>query len=514
MTDLALGRLEYNARMRFPNTQIEQPGVLQIDIESDLRGFGLQLPAPLGKKPSEVLPTAMRIEFPEADRIDSNGTLGENFKWDAQFLKAAGKWDFDRGVLAVGGDYPEVSEGRGLHIIGQTPEMRVHEWLALARREGQESSVSERVRTIDLAVDNLFVIGQHFTNHRVRLNRGGSDWTIDISGEQAQGTVTVPYQFNGTRPLVLDMERLLLPGSDEETAAAEIAVDPRTLPQISIKAQDFALGDRRFGQLSIDLQRTANGLEADNLVAGDDSFSVTGSVGWIVDIYEKSGQRTYLNASLKSTDIAATSRSLNYQPGILGDDLDLGVDVSWAGGPRQDFMETLNGNVRARLGEGQLEDVDPGAGRVFGLMSVVALPRRLSLDFRDVFDSGFSFDEITANFRLVDGDAFTCDLTLSSPAADVGIVGRVGLVDRDYVQTALVSANVGNTLPVAGYVVAGPQVAAALLIFSQIFKKPLQEMGQAYYAIDGSWDAPVIDVANAARFASNSSLAGCIDTTE
>jgi uncharacterized protein YhdP len=115
---------------------------------------------------------------------------------------------------------------------------------------------------------------------------------------------------------------------------------------------------------------------------------------------------------------------------------------------------------------------------------------------------------------VVDGEAFTCDLTLTSPAADVGIVGRAGLLDRDYSQTAIVSANFGNTLPIAGYVVAGPQVAAALLIFSQIFKNPLQEMSQVYYAIDGSWDDPAIDVADARHFADASRLAGCISTTE
>jgi uncharacterized protein YhdP len=147
-------------------------------------------------------------------------------------------------------------------------------------------------------------------------------------------------------------------------------------------------------------------------------------------------------------------------------------------------------------------------------MSVVALPRRLSLDFKDVFDTGFSFDEITGNFRLVNGEAFTCDLTLTSPAADVGIVGRAGLAARDYSQTAIVSANFGNTLPVAGLVIAGPQVAAALLIFSQIFKKPLQEMSQVYYAIEGSWDDPAIELADAAHFAGSSSLAGCIEAGE
>jgi uncharacterized protein YhdP len=147
---------------------------------------------------------------------------------------------------------------------------------------------------------------------------------------------------------------------------------------------------------------------------------------------------------------------------------------------------------------------------MFGLMSVVALPRRLSLDFRDVLDKGFLFDEITGTFHVTDGDAFTCDLSLKGPAADIGIVGRAGLVHQDYDQAALVSANVGNTLPVVGAVVAGPQVAAALLIFSQIFKKPLQEMGQVYYAIKGSWDHPDVDSANARRFAEASTAASCV----
>ena len=80
-------------------------------------------------------------------------------------------------------------------------------------------------------------------------------------------------------------------------------------------------------------------------------------------------------------------------------------------------------------------------------------------------------------------------------------MGRASLVERDYDQTVIVSGNLGNTLPVVGAVVAGPQVAAALLIFSQIFKKPLQEMGQIYYGIEGSWDEPSIDPADSERFA-------------
>jgi len=178
------------------------------------------------------------------------------------------------------------------------------------------------------------------------------------------------------------------------------------------------------------------------------------------------------------------------------------------------MLEWLDGEVTLRIGEGQLEEVKPGAGRVFGLLSVAALPRRLSLDFRDVFGKGFGFDKIQGTFTLVDGDTYTCDLSLESPAADIGVVGRAGLVARDYEQTAVVSASFGNALPVAGALVAGPQVAAALLIFSQIFKKPLQEVSQVYYGVGGSWDEPIIESATPEIFALSGTMAGCIEDDE
>ena len=103
---------------------------------------------------------------------------------------------------------------------------------------------------------------------------------------------------------------------------------------------------------------------------------------------------------------------------------------------------------------------------------------------------------------------------MTGPAADVGIIGRAGLVSQDYSQAAVVGANVGSALPIAGFVIAGPQVAAALLIFSQIFKKSLQEVAQVSYSIEGPWENPLIESADSAYFARISSLAGCDDAAQ
>ena len=509
------GATPYSLSLRFPRAGSAQPAPVEIAIATDLSGMAVHTPPPLGKTAATPRSLSATIRFPVRDRIESAGNLADNVRWSLAFENGAGGWDFDRGVVALGGAAPGEPESRGLHIEGRTPEVDVDEWLDLTRGDGEAPGFGERIRSIDLVVDRLRVVGQHLGRHHFVVNRSALDWAVQLEGEQAVGTISIPYELDGERPILLEMETLVLPGAEEgaDTKAQPFA-DPRGLPRITVSAGQFSLGNRHLGSLQADFARTALGLEARSFIAESASFDIGGSAGWIVDESDPTGQRSYLEAQLTSSDVERTLEQLDYQPGIESEAMDIDFDVSWSGGPREDFLASLDGNVRVHFGTGQLDDVEPGAGRVFGLMSVVALPRRLSLDFRDVFERGFVFDEITGNFRLDDGVAHTCDLSLKGPAADVGIVGETSLVAKDYRQAAVVSANVGNTLPVVGAVVAGPQVAAALLIFSQIFKKPLQEMGQIYYAIDGSWSDPVIDTSNPQRFAEVSTRAGCIGASE
>ncbi|MEX2124309.1 MAG: YhdP family protein [Woeseia sp.] len=513
LSDLLDGSTRYHATVSFPRAGLEVPQPLTISVQSGLDGMAVNMPPPIGKTPDSERPVSFAIELPGEGRIETTGNLADEVRWTLDFARNDKGWDFDRGVLAAGGAEPGEPEIRGLHIEGRTPILDLDDWLALSRRDDARDGrpgFAERIRSIDLMVDDLYVIGQHLSQHRVIVNRSALDWAVQLDGDQAVGSLTIPYDFGGDRPLILEMQKLTLPGGDEGAAVRERRPDPRALPQITVTAEDFSLGDRHLGRLQADFVQTEAGLRADAVVTSNDTFEIRGRAGWIVDESDSTGQRSYVAARLTSSNVEETLRDLDYDVGIESESLDAQFDLSWSGGPREDFLDSLDGTVGVRFGTGQLDEVEPGAGRVFGLMSIVALPRRLSLDFRDVFDKGFGFDEITGTFRLDDGEAYTCDLSLKGPAADVGIVGRTGLVAKDYDQTAVVSANVGNTLPVVGAVVAGPQVAAALLIFSQIFKKPLQEMGQIYYGIEGGWDNPAIDGADAQRFAGTSALAGCL----
>ena len=130
---------------------------------------------------------------------------------------------------------------------------------------------------------------------------------------------------------------------------------------------------------------------------------------------------------------------------------------------------------------------------MLGLLSVGALPRRLSLDFSDLTDKGFAFDSVKGDFEFKNGNAYTSNLVLKGPAAEIGVVGRTGLAARDYDQTAKVTGHFGGPLAAAGALAAGPAIGAAVLLFSTLFKEPLSGIARGYYRITGSWDQPKVE---------------------
>jgi uncharacterized protein YhdP len=124
---------------------------------------------------------------------------------------------------------------------------------------------------------------------------------------------------------------------------------------------------------------------------------------------------------------------------------------------------------------------------------VQSLPKRLALDFRDVFDSGFAFDEANGSFTMLNGSARTDDVILKSSAANISLSGTTDLVAREYDQLITVRPGLGNTLPVIGAIAGGPGGAAAGLALQGLLHEELGEASQVQYTIKGRWDKPLIE---------------------
>ncbi len=459
---------------------------LRIAVASYLTGAELAFPAPLAKPAAAPMPLELAFTVLPANRFDIEGRLGTSRRFALSFQSADSGLAFRRGSVRLDGTYPLLPPDDGLDIEGNVSELQLDGWLGLLRGQellGRDEPILSR---LDLDIADMTAFGQRLGATTFAVRQGRDEWLIELDSESVAGHIVVPFEVRDRPQVVADMQRLHLTFTDEASARQ---IDPRDLPGLLVNASDFSVGQRNFGRFSANVQSDPLGLRLVSYDSVSDSFAVEGSGSWLSG---PEGSTTRFAFSMLSTDVGMTLADLGLQPIVEADELQVTASVNWPGGPSGRWQQGISGDLSLRIEQGSMINLEPGAGRMWGLLSFSALPRRLALDFRDVFNRGLVFDEVAGDFVLVDGNAYTDNLLLTGPVADIGVVGRTGLRNEDYQQQAVVTAEPGKVLPTMGFL-AGPGVGAALLLFTQIFKEPLKGIGRASYCVTGSWEAPVVE---------------------
>ncbi len=469
------------------------------EIDSDLQGLGLALPDPLQKPASATRPLHVEVELDGGPNLTLRGSLGE-LRAVARLKRNNGAWVFDRAGVRADGVAASIPGHEGVRIEGEIDHFVLDEWLALKGPGAGNGSTGGRrlgdyLKAANVRIGTFGLFGYSWSDVRGLMQATPAGWQIDVAGPDATGKLLVPYELSGTALMTLEMERLVLASMGGGTVR-QSTTDPRQVPPIQARINDFELGGRKLGSIRAQLDRVPRGLTFTNVTAQSATFNAEAKGSWLANDGPSPAARgvaTDVDLTLTSTNVQTTLKALGYGDVVAGTRGLLQAKLSWPGGPDAQALGRASGTVHIEIDDGQVLDLQPGAGRMLGLLSVAALPRRLSLDFSDLTDKGLAFDSVRGDFELQQGNAYTNNLKLTGPAADIGIAGRTGLGARDYDQTAVVTGNIGATLPVAGALAGGPVVGAAMLLFSQVFKEPLKGMTRGYYRITGNWDEPQVE---------------------
>jgi uncharacterized protein YhdP len=154
---------------------------------------------------------------------------------------------------------------------------------------------------------------------------------------------------------------------------------------------------------------------------------------------------------------------------------------------------SLSGRLALKAAKGQFMKVDPGVGRLLGVLSLQSLPRRVTLDFRDIFSDGFAFDSIIGSAKIASGVAVTDDMAMAGPAASVAITGRADLAKETQDLTVRVVPTIGDSIAVAaGVVLLNPIIGAGALLAQRLLRDPLGQMLAYEYRVTGSWAEPKV----------------------
>ncbi len=476
-------------------------GEFNIDasVESDLKGIEINLPEPYGK-------TSKNIKNFSASLKQQNDNLQIYSIEYGQFLNAilAPSDKTWRGEINLGLGRAELPN-HGVRLRGELAELSLDKWYEWSKQYSHQSDnsfISSMNDTV-LKVGKLTGFNQQFTDLTISAKKEDQGWRANINSSQSKGTIYWPTDFNsGATALKVELDKLIiaLPKSDKTQQITDEQAK-FLWPSMELTIGSLVVNDMVLGKLQLRGHRMVNAwlLDMGTLISKEFTASIT--IGeWR---QTASGDQSHFKVQANSDDLAGLLASFDYQQAVDADDVYLLADLSWPDNPLAVSAGILNGSLNVSLGKGKLKDVEPGAaGRIFGLMSIAALPRRLSLDFSDLFSNGFYFSSIKGSFKFANGQAVTNDFVLKGSSATIKMVGPVDLINQKYNQTVTITPNVSSTLPLAGAVAAGPiglGVGTAILLVDKLagalFDKNIVNLISYNYYLTGPWDSPDLTIA-------------------
>ncbi len=426
------------------------------------------------------------------------------------------------GSIALGDRMPTTLPDTGLRIRGHARLLDATGWLQHA--VAGSGSGGPGLDSIDVEADRARVFGNDFRALKIKATPAADALGIDVDGPGMLGHFSVPagdlrkrgitgrlqrlywpkdqpVTPNQTLARALDKQPGMAPVSAASARSAPVAtepsaddpaatgINPASLPPLHLWVGDLRLGQARLGEARLETWPTGQGMHIDQLRALSRKVQITASGDWNGDA---GNSHTRLAIDFAAEDVGSLLGALGYEGLFDGGKTRARLDARWPGAPSALALANMDGTLSINVTRGHIPEVAAGVGRLFGLVSVAELPRRLSLDFGDVFGKGLAFDAISGDFRLGGGNATTSDLKIVGPAAEIRISGRTGLRTHDYDQQVLVVPHLGGSLPVVGAVVGGPVGAAAGFAVQGLLGKGLNKAASARYRVTGTWEKPVM----------------------
>lgn len=465
-------------------------------IESTLAGLSSSLPAPFNKSAAETLP--LRFEktmLPGATPRDQlRAALGDALS--AQLIRrkqgeAPGAFVAERGAIAVG--RPLRLPERGVTLGISAPRIDLDFWrhalrpaTAPAAPGAANAAAAPPFDAVSLKSDELVLFGRRFSDVDLGASASGNAWDIRLAAREAAGELR--WDGAGRGKLSARLRHLLIEpsGAAADQAPGEAIEE---LPALDIVADDFTVGTRRFGRLEVQARNEARLWRLDKVALTNPHGTLTGSGQWRF----AGGNRTQLDFRLDSSDAGRLLDRLGYAGTLRGARAQLAGKIGWNASPVDLDYATLSGEMKVEAGKGQFVKLNPGAaGKLLGLISLQSLPRRITLDFRDVFSEGFAFDSIAGQLTLQNGTMRTERLEIDGPAARVVMRGEADLQHETQRLTVNVQPELGGTAAL-GVALVNPVAGVAALLAHKILQNPLNQMFGFDYLVTGTWDDPKVE---------------------
>ncbi len=499
----------------------------RLNIASDLAGLASDLPAPLTKTADAhlVFKLAMAPAGGALDRIEAS--LGS----EVLLLAERGRSDARRptpqlrAALAVNRQPALPDQGVSFQFTGQRIDLDAwRQALAPPDDTGRAAAAPAHAAgglegalgsdgaalplTVSLVADEVRVGDRNLSKVVLGASRTGNLWLANISAREINGFLTWSETGRSPGKLTARLGRLEIPKSQQQEIATSLSTGPRSLPAMDISAQQFILGGYDFGALEL-VARNATAPQSRGAAARG---TVRPRVWQLERLrlsmpaaeLQASGQwerNTSLAYRLDIKDAGAFLNRLQLKDVVKGGNGSLTGELRWSGSPLSMDLPSLAGTMDIAIRNGQFLKVEPGAAKLIGVLNLQALPKLLTLDFRNIFEQGFAFDELRGSVSILDGIASTDSLAMRGLQAVVQIKGQADLDKSTQDLRVVVIPELNGGLATLAYAaIVNPAVGLGAFLAQSIFSQPLSRALAHEIDITGSWSDPKVVERKRERF--------------
>ncbi len=514
----ATGKSSYSANLGL------RRGVPELLITSDLKGMALNLPAPLTKPAAALMPLRIESQLtreslqPKSRVLQDqiSVTLGRLMSLTYVRDLSGARTRVMRGGIAVGQSVMDAVPMRdnAVSLNLQVPALDIDAWNAALtqftgtsplKRKASPKTVVGAEATSDeaqdymptfaaLRADQIKVTDRVIHKVLVGGTRQGDLWRLNISADELNGSAEVrPSNGNVPAQLYVRLAYLNIPPSLVPDVERLLTEQPSSIPSLDIVVNDLNLRGKKFGRLEIEaVNRVGTNatrewrLNKFNVTLPEATLTAHGN-------WAAAGprvRRTEFNFVLAIRDSGELLTRLGTPDAIRHGDGKLEGQVSWQGSPITLDYASMSGQMNLAIEKGQFLKTEPGAARLLGVLNLQALPRRLTLDFSDLFSDGFAFDYVRGDVRIEQGVASTNNLQMKGVVAGALIEGSADLVHETQKLKVVVVPEINAGTASLYMATINPLVGLTSYLAQMVLSKPLVRAGTSEFFVDGTWTHP------------------------
>ena len=453
--------------------------LLNIQLSSDLKGIEMSYPAPFNKardKEEKFYFTKKQnntktdqIEFAYSNIVSSKITR----------IEKNNIMSIDKGYISINSDI-NTNMQKGLYLKANLPYVNLDDFISVYSEEGSSSGF--KIDKADIALKHADLFDRRFNNIKIEIAPVNASTKFKISSNETSGNLLWTEKDN---KLTARLNGLKLPNEIKKLSSTESSSSQK-VPNLDIKIDSLEVDGKKVGKLELVSMTSKQNINIQKFKIINDKniFQAEGDwIGW------NKNPISNINFSWKISNLGETLNFLGFPNFVKDGEADVSGQLRWPGNPFSFDKTKVDGSFNLDVRKGIVQKVEPGIGRLFGLLTLQSLPRRLSLDFRDLFGSGFVLDTMNVAVRVNNGIMKTSNFRMDGPAAEVFMSGEINIIKETQDLNLKVTPHISDSLSIAA-LAGGPLVGAVAFIAQKILKDPLNKVLTSEYRIIGTWEKP------------------------